>query len=194
MKNIALLVALIGLLIAGASLQAKNKSEKKSKSANTAKVEKYKKYAKDFESKAQAAESAGQKDLAALYKKCAECQNVIADSFAGKAGKSEAKKAYKEFKDAYKQIQKTKSSSDGKTKSANASLVAKYKKYAEEYKKSAEKYRAKGKEDKAAYLSRLADGQMKIAEAYEKNDMAAVKIAVEEFNKAKKSYRSSKSK
>jgi len=66
--------------------------------------------------------------------------------------------------------------------------AAKYKKYAENYKKMAAKMLAKGDKKKAAYYTKLAAAKLKMAKAYETNDLKALKAAQAEYQKLKKCY------
>lgn len=65
-------------------------------------------------------------------------------------------------------------------------MATKYKKYAANYKKMAAKMIAKGDTKKAAYYTKLAAAKSKIAKAYEKNDLKALRKAQAEYKQLKK--------
>ncbi len=66
-------------------------------------------------------------------------------------------------------------------------LAAKYKKAAEDYKKKAAKMAAKGDTAKSTYYTKLSEIKLKMAKAYETNDMKALKEAQAEYKNLKKS-------
>jgi hypothetical protein len=72
--------------------------------------------------------------------------------------------------------------------------AAKYKKYAENYQKLAAKMLAKGNKEKAAYYTKLAAAKMKMAKAYETNDLKALKAAQAEYQQLKKCPKCTKTK
>ena len=62
--------------------------------------------AADYEKKAEAAEKAGNKELAALYRDCAKYRKIIADGVEGKAEKSKVADAWKKYEETLKKIAK----------------------------------------------------------------------------------------
>ena len=80
------------------------------------------------------------------------------------------------------------------TKPTPAQKAANYKKYAENYKKMAAKMLAKGNKGKAAYYTKLAAAKMKMAKAYETNDLKALKAAQAEYQQLKKCPKCTKTK
>jgi len=79
-------------------------------------------------------------------------------------------------------------------KNAAVQKAAKYKKYAENYKKLAAKMLKKGDKAKAAYYTKLAAAKLKMAKAYETNDLKALKKAQAEYKQLKKCPKCTKTK
>ncbi|MDD5729102.1 MAG: hypothetical protein PHV59_11115 [Victivallales bacterium] len=192
MKRISVLMILAALFITTATIDAKNSSEKKpskkSKKVNEARAAKYKKYAQEYLEKAKKAEAAGQTELAALYNECAQNAAIMAECTSRsefKAAQSKLRENLREIKKLEKSSSKDKKdSSDSETPSA--AMAEKHKKYADDYTRKAAKYKGEGNTQKAEYYTRLAAARRKIADAYAKNDMAAVKEAEKEFENIKK--------
>ncbi len=80
------------------------------------------------------------------------------------------------------------------TKPTPAQKAANYKKYAENYQKLAAKMLAKGDKEKAAYYTKLAAAKMKMAKAYETNDLKPLKEAQAQYQHLNKCTKSTKTK
>ena len=207
MKRFLVVMSLMVLFIAGVSMQVHGSSKKpKTKKVNTEKVAKYQKEAKVFLQDAEKAEKAGQKELAQIYRDCAQCEQTIASYYSGEADKAQYKEAKKQFREAESKLKKalreskktaganskksadSKKTDDGKRNNVSGK-AAKYQKQAEDLKKIADKQRAKGNNEDAAYYDKLAAAKLKLAEAYKSNDRNAVKKAEEEYENVKKAER-----
>ena len=124
MKKLSVLMLLAALFITTASIEAKSnssckKSYKKSKccASKTSKASQYRAYAKGYMAKAKKAEAAGNKELAELYKQCAEAKTVMAAGYEGKADKKAVKAAAKKYSKAVSEIKKMQKGNCKKSKS-----------------------------------------------------------------------------
>ena len=182
MKRLSVLMLIAGLFLTGSAVQAIKNPFSKAKSAckKTSMKDmaaKYKKYAENYKKMAAKMKAKGDTKKAAYYTKLADAKSKIA-----KAYETNDLKALKKAQAEYSNLKKGKSS----CRKTSKDMAAKYKKYAENYKKMAAKMKSKGDTKKAAYYTKLADAKLKIAKAYETNDMKAVKKAQTEYYNLKK--------
>ncbi|MDD5699084.1 MAG: hypothetical protein PHH77_10755 [Victivallaceae bacterium] len=188
MKRFSVLVLLVGLLLAGTSVQVYG-SRKKAPKTNPAKAAKYQQEAKNYEAEAQKAEQAGQQEVAALYRDCAQCNVTMSNYYSGQAGKNEAREAFKKLRENLRQIKKlqSKGTEENKKSEGNADeQAAQYQKRAEKCKKYAESLRTKGNTEGASYYDKLSDALAKLAEAAKSNNSEELKKAQQAYDELKK--------
>lgn len=209
MKKYFLVIFLIGLFLAGFSLQVHCRS-KKTEKTYSGKAAKYQKEAEIYRQSAKKAEEAGQQELAGLYDECAQSLLTIAEKYKDKKSKKEVKAAINKYKENCKKIKKLiknlktskkKDSSKDKKDSAkkaekpekkklsNEEKAAIYMKQSESLKKMADIQRTKGNTEDAAYYDKLAAAKLKIFEAYKNKNMKAVRTAKEEYYNLKQSQK-----